>query len=535
ADDRGRSSPPGTGAGTQKPTLKGIMLSRQKDLPKLPVPPLKETMDKLLLSLAPIVPPEEMRYTVQLITKFSESGEGEYLLKLLTHRAKHTDNWLDEWWMTSAYLDVRTPLPVYLSPVGLFPRQTFHSEEEFLRYAAKLVAALLEFKDLIDSTPARSLAHPGKPTCGERPTDALCASIAGKQTTPTADAHTDDLGCAGSTQTTRAPVMVNDLGRSTSTCDDLSPPSLRPAESSGRRRREVQLCRCTDPDVKACRPSLLAGETRHGNPWRQALPPDTAGHMALDMTMYFRMFAVHRVARPHRDELFFYADGPDPPSHIVLFQVNVYNKHGGRPFKERELYPQLVEVMEQSRSVGHPLGFLTSNDRDSWAQAYERLAIGIALTSRFPEKWLFEALCYQILALHICDRALYGSVVELLGFIANNKAHTFTEGAENAFIDPTRKHDVMRLVRNEDRLELVQRSILILCLDELMTPMKPWEIHNPLYMLVGGQNAEYGGNRWYDKTLQFVVGAEGNVGIILEHSPCDGTVVVPLLDHTFTY
>ncbi|CAN8019492.1 unnamed protein product, partial [Ixodes persulcatus] len=365
ADDRGRGSPPGTGAGTQKPTLKGIMLSRQKDLPKLPVPPLKATMDKLLLSLAPIVPPEEMRYTVQLITKFSESGEGEYLLKLLTHRAKHTDNWLDEWWMTSAYLDVRTPLPAYLSPVGLFPRQTFHSEEEFLRYAAKLVAALLEFKDLID---------------------------------------------------------------------------------------------------------------------RQALPPDTAGHMALDMTMYFRMFAVHRVARPHRDELFFYADGPDPPSHIVvmhnnraiisntlssvtqLFQVNVYNKHGGRPFKERELYPQLVEVMEQSRSVGHPLGFLTSNDRDSWAQAYERLAIG-----------------------------------------------------------------------NEDRLERVQRSILILCLDEPMTPMKPWEIHNPLYMLVGGQNAEYGGNRWYDKTLQFVVGAEGNVGIILEHSPCDGTVVVPLLDHTFTY
>lgn len=35
-----------------------------------------------------------------------------------------------------------------------------------------------------------------------------------------------------------------------------------------------------------------------------------------------------------------------------------------------------------------------------------------------------------------------------------------------------------------------------------MTLMKPWEIHNPLYMLVGGPNAEYGGNRWYDKTLQ---------------------------------
>ncbi|KAG0443233.1 hypothetical protein HPB47_015145 [Ixodes persulcatus] len=36
---------------------------------------------------------------------------------------------------------------------------------------------------------------------------------------------------------------------------------------------------------------------------------------------------------------------------------------------------------------------------------------------RFPENWLFDALCYQILALQICDRALYGSVGELSGFI----------------------------------------------------------------------------------------------------------------------
>ncbi|KAG0429503.1 hypothetical protein HPB47_023595, partial [Ixodes persulcatus] len=39
----------------------------------------------------------------------------------------------------------------------------------------------------------------------------------------------------------------------------------------------------------------------------------------------------------------------------------------------------------------------------------------------FPEKWLFDALCYQILALQICDRALYGSVVELPGFRYRDK------------------------------------------------------------------------------------------------------------------
>ncbi|KAM7312375.1 hypothetical protein ISCGN_009280 [Ixodes scapularis] len=45
-----------------------------------------------------------------------------------------------------------------------------------------------------------------------------------------------------------------------------------------------------------------------------------------------------------------------------------------------------------------------------------------ALTSNFPEKQLFDALCYQILALRICDRALYGSIVELPGFVSIEEA-----------------------------------------------------------------------------------------------------------------
>ncbi|KAM7313460.1 uncharacterized protein ISCGN_003324 [Ixodes scapularis] len=40
----------------------------------------------------------------------------------------------------------------------------------------------------------------------------------------TADPHTDDSGCVGSIRTTHGPVMVNALGRSTSTCDDLRAP-----------------------------------------------------------------------------------------------------------------------------------------------------------------------------------------------------------------------------------------------------------------------------------------------------------------------
>ncbi|KAG0427957.1 hypothetical protein HPB47_025042, partial [Ixodes persulcatus] len=44
-----------------------------------------------------------------------------------------------------------------------------------------------------------------------------------------------------------------------------------------------------------------------------------------------------------------------------------------------------------------------------------------------PEKYLFDALCYQILALQICDRALYGSVVQLPGFIYTDWANHYLE------------------------------------------------------------------------------------------------------------
>ncbi|KAG0414110.1 hypothetical protein HPB47_008750 [Ixodes persulcatus] len=46
----------------------------------------------------------------------------------------------------------------------------------------------------------------------------------------------------------------------------------------------------------------------------------------------------------------------------------------------------------------------------------------VQATSRFPKKWLFDALCYQILELQICDRALYSSVVELRGFLSIKEA-----------------------------------------------------------------------------------------------------------------
>lgn len=336
------------------PAAKGIMLSRQKELPKLPVPHLNETLDRLWLSLEPILSEKEREASRKAIDKFGErGGEGEYLHRMLTYRSKRLDNWLDQWWLESAYLDCRMPLPVHSSPAALFPRQKFNSEEECLLFAAKMTAAVLEFKDLID---------------------------------------------------------------------------------------------------------------------RQVLPPETSHHIPLDMTMYFKLFSLHRVPKPNRDEIVHYAHDPRPPSHIVvmhnnhIFQVNAYNQHSHKPYRERDLYPQLAAVVEQSREAGPPIGVLTSDDRDSWAAVYHRLA------------------------------------------------------SENA-----------------ESVDVLQRSIMVVCLDEAAGEREPWDVRNPLHMLVGGGNAQCAGNRWYDKIIQVIVSAEGDAGMVMEHAPIDGTVLVPLTDYCCTY
>ncbi|KAG0415121.1 hypothetical protein HPB47_007712 [Ixodes persulcatus] len=59
--------------------------------------------------------------------------------------------------------------------------------------------------------------------------------------------------------------------------------------------------------------------------------------------------------------------------------------------------------------------YVLQNETKDWLRPKELAQ----LAERFSEKWLFNGLCYQSLALQICDQKLYGSVVELPGFQAD--------------------------------------------------------------------------------------------------------------------
>uniref|UniRef100_A0A3Q2E176 Carnitine O-acetyltransferase n=1 Tax=Cyprinodon variegatus TaxID=28743 RepID=A0A3Q2E176_CYPVA len=137
----------------------------QEGLPKLPVPPLKQTCERYLAALEPIVSEEELEHTQMLIQDFLKGGVGGRLQKELERRARKTDNWLSEWWMQTAYLDCRMPLAVYTSTGLALPRMHFEDRQGQMRFAAKLIAGVLDFKRMVDTETLPVQYLNGKPLC----------------------------------------------------------------------------------------------------------------------------------------------------------------------------------------------------------------------------------------------------------------------------------------------------------------------------------------------------------------------------------
>ena len=76
---------------------KGDMLKYQSSLPKLPVPPLQQSLQKYLKAVQPLLNNEEFKKTCRIVEEFGmENGIGEELQKALKDRAKSHDNWVSD-------------------------------------------------------------------------------------------------------------------------------------------------------------------------------------------------------------------------------------------------------------------------------------------------------------------------------------------------------------------------------------------------------------------------------------------------------
>ncbi|XP_041908094.1 carnitine O-acetyltransferase isoform X2 [Corvus kubaryi] len=156
--------------GLLKPTaldkIPGRFQLHQEALPHLPVPPLQQTLDRYLLALQPIISPEELSHTQELVAEFRKpGGVGERLQKGLERRARKTENWLSDWWLKTAYLEYRLPVVVHSSPGVVLPKQDFLDRQGQLRFAAKLIEGILDFKSMIDNETLPVEYMGGKPLC----------------------------------------------------------------------------------------------------------------------------------------------------------------------------------------------------------------------------------------------------------------------------------------------------------------------------------------------------------------------------------
>lgn len=135
-------------------------ITNPQGLPNLPVPKLEDTLQKFLKSVHPHLSAAEYAKTQDVVKKFAEK-DGPKLQELLVKHAAAKENWLSDWWLTSAYLEYRDPVIVFSSPGLVFPQRKFQNEKDKIDFTAKLISAALSYKQLIDAKKI-AMEHVGK-------------------------------------------------------------------------------------------------------------------------------------------------------------------------------------------------------------------------------------------------------------------------------------------------------------------------------------------------------------------------------------
>nr|DBA20507.1 TPA: hypothetical protein GDO54_017279 [Pyxicephalus adspersus] len=90
---------------------------------------------------------------------------------------------------------------------------------------------------------------------------------------------------------------------------------------------------------------------------------------------------------------------------------------------------------------------------------------------------------------------------------------------------------------NRESVRSIQRSLFTVCLDATALKYSEdlYSSRTAAQMLHGGGSHANSGNRWFDKTLQFVVGEDGTCGLIYDQATADASAVLRMLRHVLDY
>ncbi|RKO86040.1 acyltransferase ChoActase/COT/CPT [Blyttiomyces helicus] len=143
--------------------------AHQSTLPRLPIPPLNETVDRYLKSIAPVLSPAELTASKAAAAEFVKPGGlGEELQqRLIAHDKTQPNSWIENWWLTLAYHSWRESLlinsnwymiardhpdtPAALITEGSSARKNGQFTEWQVKRAAGLVSAALDYKQMIET------------------------------------------------------------------------------------------------------------------------------------------------------------------------------------------------------------------------------------------------------------------------------------------------------------------------------------------------------------------------------------------------
>ncbi|KAF2897173.1 hypothetical protein ILUMI_09001 [Ignelater luminosus] len=90
---------------------------------------------------------------------------------------------------------------------------------------------------------------------------------------------------------------------------------------------------------------------------------------------------------------------------------------------------------------------------------------------------------------------------------------------------------------NQRSVRTIQTSLFLVCLDSPMeyTTEDNRRTSAGKQLIHGGGSNANAGNRWYDKTVQFVLGTDGIVGLTYEHSPSEGGPIAVMVDYIYQF
>nr|XP_020453237.1 carnitine O-acetyltransferase-like [Monopterus albus] len=116
---------------------------------------------------------------------------------------------------------------------------------------------------------------------------------------------------------------------------------------------------------------------------------------------------------------------------------------------------------------------------------------------------------------------------EPMGILTSEHRHTWGRIYNHLLTDKLNKESVRQ----------IETGLFSLCLDSPVMRIsdEKYASRKAAQILHGGGTFSNSGNRWFDKTLQFVVGEDGSWGLLYEAATAEGPPIATLLDHILQY